>query len=60
MWVLTNTSVHGGIVDKKRVQACGEGLSTYASFAKALQEIPDYCMAKLCVTFDIAHFTDAR
>ena len=52
--------MHGGIVDKKWVQAREEGRSTYASIAKALQEIPDYCMAKLRVKFDIAHFIDAR
>ena len=52
--------MHGGIVDKKWVQAHEEGPSTYASIAKALQEIPDYCMAKLRVKFDIAHFIDAR
>ena len=45
--------MHGSIVDKKWVQAREEGRSTYASIAKALQDIPDYCMAKLRVKFDM-------
>lgn len=44
------------LLKKDQAQSHGEGPSSYAPIAKALQQIPDDGLAKLQKKFDIAYF----